>query len=650
MAFNPNNYDIVQDLDNTAQDHVDCVKNTKGGTSNQILKKNSNTDYDFEWEDLKATTKYDDISSAQSDLTLASGDIVFVEGYGSNGDGGQHYRIVGSSDDGSNIPLSNGLFLNYIEQGVPNVKWFGAVADNGVTDNLSSFTKAQNVLKERYIYMPEGRFSVSSVATLDIERFYGDGQLTTTVTGGQRKHNTYADTNKYVFGIEYLYAFQQLLIDQQASPTRKPIAIWSGDSTTNGSDVAVEYRIYNMFKEYMEKEGMQTPYNITSINGGHGGEYSGEWLDNHLANDLAQNPDLYVLRWGINDPTRDNTGAGVPSENQDDPLRRTPDDFIATMRQGLTTIRASRGVESLSILLMSPNSTYDVPRWRDATWYEEAVPKLKDLAREFQCTFIDTFAYVRDSENAGNVWMDKPYATGGGIHPKEVMNSWIMDLVCKTICPTGLKHRIGRTNFQNISGVDDGGDASRTPDFYEYGLTLGRAAVGGGFPVDGAIETIRTSDNIVKQTLFPYSISDSVSYFVRTGRAADIGGEGVIFNNWIEVKEVENSSEFCTTNLPFNIPAGEKPKTTKNSNIVVCEGYINQATPAIVTTGTVVGNVHPDYRPINGTNYFVAPIFDGASNFSTMLMEIRTNGDIAAREDSPINIGRIWLNTSYSVI
>uniref|UniRef100_UPI001E58E442 hypothetical protein n=1 Tax=Streptobacillus moniliformis TaxID=34105 RepID=UPI001E58E442 len=73
----------------------------------------------------------------------------------------------------------------------------------------------------------------------------------------------------------------------------------------------------------------------------------------HVTGDLAANPDLLVLRWGINDPGYLKNGTTPPLDSgQAFPNRRDANDFKTSLRAGLTTIRASRSVASLSIILM----------------------------------------------------------------------------------------------------------------------------------------------------------------------------------------------------------------------------------------------------------------------------------------------------------
>ncbi len=188
-------------------------------------------------------------------------------------------------------------------------------------------------------------------------------------------------------GREYLGHLHSLLINGSAAKL-----IFSGDSTTEGG---TGNGIFNTANNINAVVGtmMQAAYpGITTVNSGHSSQSTALWLSTYLALDLAQNPDLYVLRWGINDGSLN------------------PDDFLANLEAGLLIIRQSFSSAQMSVLLMSPNATNDNPLGRNQAWYERVVPALPELARKYQCAYGDTYSLYRDAEAAITA-MDSPYAT-----------------------------------------------------------------------------------------------------------------------------------------------------------------------------------------------------------------------------------------------
>lgn len=76
-------------------------------------------------------------------LNLKEGDVVEVLGYYTKGDGADHKRKIESSDDGSGVLLSNGLWANLLCDDAVDLEWFGIKSDY---DNT-----AQTVLYQKWI-------------------------------------------------------------------------------------------------------------------------------------------------------------------------------------------------------------------------------------------------------------------------------------------------------------------------------------------------------------------------------------------------------------------------------------------------------------------------------------------------------------------
>lgn len=528
---------------------------------------------------------------------------------------------------------------------------FGAVGD-GVTSDQDSVADAIASGFESVLVNDNGKFLVTSLTNPRGVELDGHGHIVKAITGGLQKLNSYSDKSQHVFGREYLAAFHNLLIAQSTSPTRKPIMVFSGDSTTEGAAVSADYQIHALLKTAAENSGLQTAYGINSINAGHSGWHTEMWRQWAIAPDMALNPDLYVIRWGINDPgyySYDINNGPALDAGQSAPGRRTVDDFLTSLRAGLATIRASRSVASLSIVLMSPNSTADTPNGRDELWYEQIIPGIKQAARDFQCCFIDTYAYLRDSRPAAGVWMDDPMPGGGrGIHPLNVMNTWIAGLMADVIFPSGLKQKIGRTNLRSIGGAEDIGDATRPPSSYPYGITLSRAN-NANFPFDGQLQTVRWQDEVVVQHCYPYKDESTSSFAVRIGRAIALGAEPAGWDAWIYVggTGLSESTGNVVPTANYALPAAGQMRAAKTGSMTVVEGYITKSTPSVIPADTHVATLPVGYRPVREAIYTLVQCWDG-SGWESVRAVIGQDGSIATRQATTLGIVRIYINATFS--
>lgn len=528
-------------------------------------------------------------------------------------------------------------------------KDFGAVGD-GVTSDQASVSAAIASGFESVLINDNGKFLVTSLTNPRGVELDGHGHIVKAITGGLQKLNSYGDKHQYVFGREYLAAFHNLLIAQSTAPTRKPVMVFSGDSTTAGDGVSADYQIDDLLKLAGEVAGVQTPFGLSSINRGQSGKNTEQWRTTYLSGDLAENPDLLVLRWGINDPGWLKDGNPAPADaGQSYPNRRDVDDFLTSLRTGLETIRASRSVASLSIVLMAPNSTSDTPNGRDELWYEQIIPGIKQAARDFQCCFIDTYAYLRDSRPAAGLWMDNPYADGRAIHPLNVMNTWVSGLMASVIFPIGLRDKIGAANIRNISGADDIGDVSRLPSYYRRGVTISRAYT--DWPLDGIVITVKSIDDACLQIVYPYRTAERTQMQFRMGGGAVAGGGGDSWGAWIALPGGGGSASTAdvTPASGYTIPTTGQARAVKSGSQVICEGYITKTTPGAVAANTTVASLPAGFRPASEAAYWNAVIWDGTA-FAYVVMRVQPDGQIAFAQNAPINMSRIWLNVSFSTL
>ena len=246
------------------------------------------------------------------------------------------------------------------------------------------------------------------------------------------------DGARLVFGQEYLYAWHNALLNKASIRVTQ-----AGDSTGAQTDLPVSQRILNIFGEYLTGSGLVDSTKLTLANSSVNGECAEHWRLNRVSADAASNPTLYLLRHGINDPgyVKYPSFQAAPLDyGPEYPSRRKADDTIASLDAGLAVFRASNPLSSCSVALMMPTSTYDVPNGRYSAYYEDLLPKMKDLARKYQCCFIDTYSLLRDSSKGAGLWLDDIMTPGGrGIHPTYVGSVNIASLMVDALIPAVLR-------------------------------------------------------------------------------------------------------------------------------------------------------------------------------------------------------------------
>lgn len=401
----------------------------------------------------------------------------------------------------------------------------------------------------------------------------------------------------YIDGMEYLRFFHDKL---RVNPFQQIKLIFSGDSTTYGTSILDDrFKINNICKTVLNKFGVM---NVASINSGVEGIATQQWIDTRIALDMAQNPDLYIVRYGIND-------GSLPKETR-------LNTFTTNLRAGLATIRASKTVEQLSIILMAPNSTNDTVNGRDAEWYEQIVPVIKQAARDYQCCFIDTYNYLLDSTNA--VWQDDMASNGVHIHPLEIGNAWIASLMADVLVPEALRN-YGVTNVNSLDGVKTVSDA---PSTYPAGVSIHRTD--NTFPYDGHVITFFQANGVLLQFNSGLYAQSFEGIAVRRGlsQSGVPGGIGDnAWTNWIYIIEYEGWQDLTLGNGWVNYGAGTATAQyalDKGGNVHI-KGRIKDGT---TTYGTVIATL-----PV-GRRLAQDRVFGVSSNGSFGLIEVKANGNI----------------------
>lgn len=370
-------------------------------------------------------------------------------------------------------------------------EWFGAIGD-GVEDDSAAIQAAKDT--ELGVYLQLGKsYLAPGVTPFGNGYSYGEGAIIVEAPeGGYKQVNFYNDVTRRIdSGQEYLTYW----ISKVLTGTSK--IIFSGDSTTAGAGVPGDENLPYIFNRMLFNDGIA---GVTVVNSGHSGESTESWNTTRLATDMAQNPDLYIIRWGIND---------------NDPLV-----FNASLREGLQKIREtySKTLSDISIVLMTPNSISNSENGNDEEWIRTITPYIRQAARDYNCMYIDTYSLFTDSRAGKDIYFDDI-----GVHPKYQINNLIASHIYDAIIPTHIKILGSSSRLLNDPiGI---ADASITPGSFKNGITIARTD--NTFPYDGWVTINKHIGSGVGTMQTNYSYSSTSDYAVRTSL------NGTTWNPWI---------------------------------------------------------------------------------------------------------------------
>lgn len=361
-------------------------------------------------------------------------------------------------------------------------KDFGAAAD-GIANDTPTIAPADLAAGKL------AEYNVTAFAPIYGNDITPNGVAHNRTTG--RVYNPRAHRSMQIFGWEVLQHWFSLFLNNSdtVSPgngTVKRIVL-SGDSVTfgyNNNNWGVPTNILTIL-------AAQRGYkNVEVVNRGQSGKACFQWLTDYLSGDLALNPDLLILGWGDND-----FGLG-----------RTVEQLLADYRTGLAQIRKSRPVTQLSIILRTPTSMNDIENGRTQVKLEQIVEGFKQLARDFQCGFVDTYSMFHNSHDGAGIWFDWDH--GRSIHPGDQLQVNICGAIAQLCLPDhGTDWQNNRV--YNYSGAMPGNKRGLgdPPNSFFDGISMNRFGEGAGnalgAPYDGWSLTYKQADSAALQFLSP---------------------------------------------------------------------------------------------------------------------------------------------------
>ena len=431
-----------------------------------------------------------------------------------------------------------------------------------------------------------------------------------------RDYSAFGD-DQLIQGREYMTAFQAKLLTQAAASI-----VMSGDSTTAGDSATTPYRVWEIIPNLAANLGFP---NVTATNAGHSGGGSATWLSTWLATDLALNPDCYIVRWGLNDPT-----------NQSDYLNAQV--IINNLRTGLAAIRAAKTIAQMSVVVMMPNSCTDDPAWRTAAWFRELRQGFQKAARDYKCAFFDTYTLLRDS--SFGQWINEDYSPGSGryVHPLNIGNVIICGELSDLLFPRGFNLTAQGAGIPNTVFPVGNKIGSDSLSSYPLGLSIYPCTTAGSgtvFQYQGYVVTFKQASSYGFQiNIFannaPAGIAGGVGVWAIRHGFANTGGGGVTgWSNWWNAARGDTTfigdTALSFSNGWANFGTGMRNLSYNRSvdGIVQVSGLVAGGTFTPYGATTVIATLPAGCRPVK-TAWFLVPCAanatDGSQLYATVLV------------------------------
>lgn len=374
-----------------------------------------------------------------------------------------------------------------------------ATEGDGATDDTAAInaaiaslgTSGGSILVPKYVNGFERRYYVadwSKIVNPYGVQFIGEGAIVSPeAVGGLTQHNLYGNQFKISYGHEYLYrVYKRMELGQTVS------GYGFGDSTMqggNGEDPA--YNTGTLIFDMFQAAGL----NFNFVNKGVAGT---SWYEMNAVPYITATTDIFFIKYGINDGGTPGTGDRLAN-------------LATAIRSKLAEIRSkpNGGVNTLSIVIIGPNSTNDTEHNRDAIWYEKQRGILLQAARDFQCAYFDTYGMMPDVKNGAGFIMDNPFNNGQGVHPMNTMQCWIWGSVINAFFSPYVTEKYRSNNFLNVPSSAGVPTSAVTLLNYKKGLSAYRATVAASWPFEGAVITFRSSDDVGIQRLVSFDKAGS---------------------------------------------------------------------------------------------------------------------------------------------
>lgn len=423
----------------------------------------------------------------------------------------------------------------------------------------------------------------------------GPGKITTPVQVQtspalikNRQISTTVHDGKIIDGENYMFVHHNRLIARQSSNI-----VLSGDSTTFGAVVDSAFVPLNYLKECGDARGFSR---FAIFNRGFGSKTTQDWLTSYIAADIALDPDVVVLGWGINDPLN---GISVAQTK-------------ANLRNGLDQYRSSAngGHDACSIIVRAPNAVSFVKDGADERWLEEVRPIYRQAALDYKCAFIDTPALAYDAYYGAGRYMDD-LGWFAGVHPKNTMNALLWVAVADLIWPRGL-HMYSDVAKRSISGLrGDYKARADLPSTYPFGESTMVGNTSSGWFASVVIHTDKQADGACTQWVSTFEASPHL--WVRVS--------DVTSNTWSLLTPITSQETNAVAGGGFTL---DQLRVTRTGMVVQCGGWLLMNSPAALASGAHLMTLPPGYRPAKAT---IVPLCVSNGTGQTEVIPVTVNTD-----------------------
>lgn len=424
-------------------------------------------------------------------------------------------------------------------------------------------THENRVANNRYIKVPVTSFPTT------LQKVQNPNVIFTNETTGQA-YNSKAQEQVRFFGQETLEKYFRLFKEaNNNNNTGRSTAIkilLTGDSTT----VLSQYKL--------ERSAHLRGYErINLINQGHGSKAAFDWVSTYLADDIAANPDLMIIRWGANDAY----------------YGKTPEEAISKVKEGLTILRAAKPIKDLSIVLASPGPMNDTQYNRDEYYFELLSEGYRQLAKEFGCAFVDLYSYFQDAHNGAGLYYDA-LLDNRAIHAEDILYEHIHSAIADMIFPLGFE--TGRNNaIRNYSTWDSPNyrKTEELPDKYHCGVEFRRFNDQTNAAIDGSLISFKQADG------FTFQLLHSIPGYTQGNNAIAFRlGASNSFTSWMKTT-YENISSFSNSWKDTSSVATSFKKSTITLGISGEVGIYLNIIAGQASVGTEILILPEIFRPKN---------------------------------------------------